>query len=46
MHFLFFSREPYASSKYATDVLSIALNERLNKQVLFTRDEKVPSAAE
>jgi len=29
-------KEPYSSSKYAMDVLSIALNERLNKQGVYS----------
>ena len=38
LFFLFFlisSEEPYSSSKYATDMLSVALNQQLNNQVIF-----------
>ncbi|PNI48368.1 HSD17B7 isoform 3, partial [Pan troglodytes] len=29
-------KEPYSSSKYATDLLSVALNRNFNQQVLYS----------
>ena len=40
---VYFRNEPYSSSKYATDAVSIALNERLNQKVRVYFSLQVPS---